>query len=977
MDLENLVINVLSNEQYENADKQANQFYLTPEIIDNTPTENSQNTVTSGGVYTALSGKANTTIASASANGLMSSQDKIKLDGLPNVVNNIKYVDLTFEPSRSSWQDINNHSMIFSSTETLLEICEALRGGEKVIFRLDNTNNFIYNFTNYLAANTDIFLLEVTSFYYSLEEEFIDVTLEASYLTPATHLLDLTCSMTLDPVDSVSDNIYWSVKFSDENYYRTISGAILQEVKLYNPSYLLGDSDPILNIIEPQLKQFKEPIYQFEVWTDQACTKRPQVGLFYDTLYVQVNKAVAGNESFTFGNSNQANTCLGVNGYDTTENDGLGYISLYIDYYTDEASTYDGFPIGVYPVEVPYQAVGYLYIDFPLQYSFGEIIGYRETNNFYTKEETNSKLHTVGQLPIENNLHGVMGDQVDGYPILFKWTNQVGDEVNFTRYTDKIYWVPQYSELDINGNLSVFNEAYVGTLVVSNETMTSNAIIRSSINSLELQGEGMPVLKNINDDYTINFPNKSGTVALTSDIPIYIDSDGSTFINSFSENSIIELNNNDGSLLHNGEKVITEKDIEKIKPLILEGDEYYIKKNNNTILPLSHPDLSTQPSILPQRFGKYYLYEVLVPFNSGNPGDSIWSDIYMGSFLNKYLMVQEGNLILSNSTIIESSLFGDGFQCGTTMIKENDYDPYNDNVSFPLTFECLSSGTITLTSNSARIKAYHIHYTTRSQDILDEPTVINVEEGDTVAFYGSIVEQDVSSPLTFGGTAKVKVYGNIFSIALGSIENFQQSNYGENFNNTLIVFPELFNGYSNLIDASNLILLPKGNQTNSHMFEGMFVNCINMKKPPLKLYCWDSIIGSGAYINMFEGCTSIKESPYILAKTFSSYIGANYMFRGCTNLKYVKCNFEDFSKSSSTTTPLEDWLSNTSNAGIIAIPTTPIGNTENVPEGWNIVSYVDFSKLWKIYPNIPIEENLSKIKYLLVRYYNEYYPGYY
>lgn len=44
-----------------------------------------------------------------------------------------------------------------------------------------------------------------------------------------------------------------------------------------------------------------------------------------------------------------------------------------------------------------------------------------------------------------------------------------------------------------------------------------------------------------------------------------------------------------------------------------DGGTLYISKNGN-FLPLSHPDLSTQPSRLPQRFGTYKIYEVLLPY---------------------------------------------------------------------------------------------------------------------------------------------------------------------------------------------------------------------------------------------------------------------------------------------------------------------------------------------------------------------------
>ena len=51
--------------------------------------------------------------------------------------------------------------------------------------------------------------------------------------------------------------------------------------------------------------------------------------------------------------------------------------------------------------------------------------------------------------------------------------------------------------------------------------------------------------------------------------------------------------------------------INKAKEVFFNTDEIYQKKDNQ-IYPVSHPDLSTQPSILPQRFGNLEIKEVLI-----------------------------------------------------------------------------------------------------------------------------------------------------------------------------------------------------------------------------------------------------------------------------------------------------------------------------------------------------------------------------
>ena len=60
----------------------------------------------------------------------------------------------------------------------------------------------------------------------------------------------------------------------------------------------------------------------------------------------------------------------------------------------------------------------------------------------------------------------------------------------------------------------------------------------------------------------------------------------------------------DYNLLHNT--------ADKIENLLEEEGEYYHIKPDGNIQPISHPDISTNPSILPQRFGNKDIYEVII-----------------------------------------------------------------------------------------------------------------------------------------------------------------------------------------------------------------------------------------------------------------------------------------------------------------------------------------------------------------------------
>ena len=54
------------------------------------------------------------------------------------------------------------------------------------------------------------------------------------------------------------------------------------------------------------------------------------------------------------------------------------------------------------------------------------------------------------------------------------------------------------------------------------------------------------------------------------------------------------------------------------KNYYVDEEGMYIKKTDGNIYPLSHPDISTQSSLLPQRIGMLQLEEVLVPNLTGD-----------------------------------------------------------------------------------------------------------------------------------------------------------------------------------------------------------------------------------------------------------------------------------------------------------------------------------------------------------------------
>jgi hypothetical protein len=81
----NLIINKLTKAQYDAIESPSEtELYLVPDEIDTTPTSGSENPVTSGGVYTALSGKADSsslsTVATSGSYTDLSDKPVLKTD---------------------------------------------------------------------------------------------------------------------------------------------------------------------------------------------------------------------------------------------------------------------------------------------------------------------------------------------------------------------------------------------------------------------------------------------------------------------------------------------------------------------------------------------------------------------------------------------------------------------------------------------------------------------------------------------------------------------------------------------------------------------------------------------------------------------------------------------------------------------------------------------------------------------------------
>ena len=205
----------------------------------------------------------------------------------------------------------------------------------------------------------------------------------------------------------------------------------------------------------------------------------------------------------------------------------------------------------------------------------------------------------------------------------------------------------------------------------------------------------------------------------------------------------------------------------------------------------------------------------------------------------------------------------------------------------PLTIEAITAGTIQVNINGTLDKGmkYSVNGGTKT-NITSTTTIEGLKAGDKVQFYsngtGNTAYSDDPEVNISGGTAEVKVYGNIMSLL--DEEGFATKTDLENH-----AFLGLFMKNSKLIDASEL-LLPAETVPVS-CCQQMFQFCTRLTKAP-KLPA--TTLYSFCYYNMFQFCTSLTTAPELPAKWLEAGCYAQ-MFNGCTSLTsaYVKAAYID------------------------------------------------------------------------------------
>ena len=273
------------------------------------------------------------------------------------------------------------------------------------------------------------------------------------------------------------------------------------------------------------------------------------------------------------------------------------------------------------------------------------------------------------------------------------------------------------------------------------------------------------------------------------------------------------------------------------------------------------------------------------------------------------------------------------------------------NAATPLTMEATTAGTIVVKNPRSGMK-----YSLNGGDktTMTETTTIDVAKGDKVQFYGDGTSinkyyYDWSYTNIAGGSAEVKVYGNIMSLV-------DETGYASNTKLTgEYAFQYLFKENTTLTDASGL-LLPATTLTMA-CYDGMFSGCSSLITAPalptttLTAGCYSNMFSgcsrlitapalpattltAGCYSNMFLDCSRLTTAPVLPAKTLANYC-YNCMFSGCSSLNSVTCLATDNNAYESTSY----WLDGVASSGTFtkAKNVSWVTASHGIPYGWTVV----------------------------------------
>ena len=175
-----------------------------------------------------------------------------------------------------------------------------------------------------------------------------------------------------------------------------------------------------------------------------------------------------------------------------------------------------------------------------------------------------------------------------------------------------------------------------------------------------------------------------------------------------------------------------------------------------------------------------------------------------------------------------------------------------------------------------------------------------------------------------GGSATVKVYGNIMSLV-------DETGFANNTElKSANAFTGLFSGNDKLTDASGLLL--PATTLNQDCYANMFSRCTALTAAPALPA---TKLKSNCYSSMFYGCTALTAAPELPATELVN--GCYYkMFNGCTKLATVTCKA---TKEITVFYGLDNWLEGAGTDENITSRTLYVDPTMVSNTGWQNANF--------------------------------------
>ena len=200
-------------------------------------------------------------------------------------------------------------------------------------------------------------------------------------------------------------------------------------------------------------------------------------------------------------------------------------------------------------------------------------------------------------------------------------------------------------------------------------------------------------------------------------------------------------------------------------------------------------------------------------------------------------------------------------------------DPEKKKV--PLTLHFTKGGTLEYT-NSDPYFYDTLYYSKNGGDIVELPTSIAVEAGDTIRLYADRDKVSFSRYLTIKCIeCECYIYGNVMSlIKKDGFENLLTIPFANAFTSLF------YNNQGIALHPTEPLVLPAV-VLKSECYKNMFARCERIEaSPDLPA----RFLAPNCYESMFEGCKNLKKAPVLPAKVLISYC-YKQMFSGCTSLK--------------------------------------------------------------------------------------------